>query len=114
VAETVPGIKMSGPSTIRKTKLGELELRVVEKDQQFIGVIIAGDEIKGRVEGKSADDVWRRLHDEAGKEANPKYFGFDGARSRFLHFFPNGFYSADYQRAQSGIIRSIPSPLSIA
>jgi hypothetical protein len=48
-----------------------------------------------RIEGTDADDVWRRLHDEAGK-ANPRYFGFDGARARFLHFFPDGFHSTDY------------------
>ena len=27
---------------------------------------------------------------------NPMYFGFDGARSRFLKFFPGGFHSAHY------------------
>jgi len=51
------------------------------------------------VVGTDADDVWRRLHDEAGK-ANPKYFGFDGARARFLHFFPNGFHSTGYTNAE--------------
>jgi hypothetical protein len=39
--------------------------------------------------------VWRRLHDDAGK-GDPKYFGFDGARARFLRFFPNGFPSDGY------------------
>jgi hypothetical protein len=43
--------------------------------------------------------VWQCLHDEAG-EANPKYFGFDGARARFLCFFPNGFHSAGYTNAE--------------
>src|SRR5690606_14364674 len=42
---------------------------------------------------------WRRLHDEAGK-ANPKYFGFDGARARFLRFFPDGFGSPAYASAE--------------
>jgi hypothetical protein len=81
--------------TIRTTKLGDMELRLVEKDKQFIGLVFAGGPAKIRIEGSSADDVWRRLHDEAGK-ANPKYFGFDGARARFLRFFPNGFRSAGY------------------
>jgi len=81
--------------TIRTTKLGDMELRLVEKDKQFIGLLFAGGPAKIRIEGSSADDVWRRLHDEAGK-ANPKYFGFDGARARFLRFFPNGFRSAGY------------------
>ncbi|WP_323687117.1 MULTISPECIES: hypothetical protein [unclassified Rhizobium] len=46
-------------------------------------------------EGEDADDVWRQLHDEAGK-SDPKYFGFHGARTRFLIFFPNGFHSDGY------------------
>jgi hypothetical protein len=35
------------------------------------------------------------MHDEVAK-SNPKYFGFDGARNLFLHFFPDAFQSADY------------------
>jgi hypothetical protein len=49
---------------------------------------------KLRIEGADQEDVWRRLHDEAAK-LNPMYFGFDGARSRFLKFFP-GFHSDRY------------------
>jgi hypothetical protein len=90
---------MMAPPTVRKGKLGDVELRLVEKDKRFIGLIISGDKVESPVEGPSADDVWRRLHDEAGK-ANPKYFGFDGARGQFLHFFPNGFHSAEYERAE--------------
>jgi hypothetical protein len=82
--------------TVRTAKLGDLELRLVEKDKQFIGLIFSGGPAKVQIEGSSADDIWRRLHDEAGK-ANPKYFGFDGARARFLRFFPNGFHSAGYE-----------------
>ena len=82
--------------TMRTGKVGELSLRLVEKDRAFIGLIFAADGVrKAQIEGTEADDVWRLLHDEAGK-ANPKYFGFDGARNRFLHFFPNGFHSAGY------------------
>jgi hypothetical protein len=67
----------------------------VRKDSRFFGLA------DGKVcaEGEDPDDVWRRLHDEAGK-ANPKYFGFDGARARFLRFFPNGFHSAGFTSAE--------------
>jgi hypothetical protein len=71
--------------TIREAKLDKLDLRLVENDKLFIGIIIANGTKKVQIEGDSADDVWRRLHDEAGK-VNPKYFGFDGARARFLHW----------------------------
>jgi hypothetical protein len=72
---------------------------LVEKDNLFIGLIIADGAKKTQIDGVVADDVWRRLHDEAAK-ANPKYFGFDGARARFLHFFPNGFHSAGFAKGE--------------
>jgi hypothetical protein len=86
--------------TIRTGKVGDLSLRLVEKDHVFIGLIFAADGAKkAQIEGADADDMWRCLHDEAGK-ANPKYFGFDGARARFLKFFPNGLDSAGYANAE--------------
>jgi hypothetical protein len=81
--------------TIRTAKLGDVNLRLVEKDKQFIGVAFGSGPGKIQVDGTSADDVWRRLHDEAGK-ASPKYVGFDGARNRFLHWFRAGFQSPDF------------------
>lgn len=82
--------------TIRTGNVDKLALRLVEKDGAFIGIIIGQDgSRKVMIDGDVADDVWRRLHDEAGK-ANPKYFGFDGARTRFLRFFPNGFQSEGF------------------
>ena len=82
---------MSRAETIRTGKAGKKELRLVRKDARFFGL---ADGIRC-VEGDDLEDVWRRLHDDAGK-SDPKYFGFDGARSRFLHFFPNGFHSKGY------------------
>ena len=80
---------------IREGRLGDRTLRLVEKGKLFVGIIISDGAIKAQIDGNNADDVWRRLHDEAAK-ANPRYFGFDGARARFLHFFPNGFHSDGY------------------
>lgn len=86
-----------------KTRTGsvdDLSLRLVERDKAFIGVIFdAKGAKKAQIEGTDADDVWRRLHDEAAK-ANPRYFGFDGARERFLRFFPNGFHPKGYTDAE--------------
>jgi hypothetical protein len=81
--------------SIRQAKLGDMVLRLVEKDGLFIGLIIADGTTKLQIDGNTADDVWRRLHDEAGK-TSPKYFGFDGARARFLHWFKGGFHSQRY------------------
>ena len=74
--------------TVRQGTLGKRNLRLVQKDGHFYGLV---DGLKC-VDGPDVDDVWRRLHDDAGK-TDPKYFGYPGARSRFLRFSPNGFHS---------------------
>ena len=75
---------MSKAQTVRTGKLGK-------KGWSFLG--LSGGVLC--VEGDNADKVWLQLHDDAGK-GDPKYFGFDGARARFLRFFPNGFHSDGY------------------
>lgn len=83
--------KMGAAKTIRQGNLGKRALRLVEKDGKFYGL---ADGTKC-VEGDNADRVWQQLHDEAGR-SHPKYFGYSGARIRFLKFFPNGFHSEGY------------------
>ena len=82
---------MSNAVTIRYGNLGEKKLRLVRKGNQFYGLA------NGKIctEGSDADDVWQKLHDDAGK-SDPRYFGYDGARARFLKFFPNGFHSEGF------------------
>ena len=53
------------------------------------------------VEGDDADRVWSSLHDEAGK-SDASYFGYAGARSRFLKFFPDGFRDESYAVRERG------------
>ena len=74
--------------TVRQDRLGKLKLSLVQMGDRFYGLV----DRRKCVEGPDADDVWRRLRKDAGK-ADPKYFGYDGARNRFLKFFPNGFHS---------------------
>lgn len=82
---------MGTARTLRQGSLGKRVLRLVEKDGKFFGLADG----KVCVEGTEADRVWQQLQDEAGK-SDPKYFGYAGARSRFLKFFPNGFHSDGY------------------
>jgi hypothetical protein len=85
--------------TIRTGKVGKRELRLVEKSGRFFGVINGTGRREPLIEGDVADDVWRRLHDAA-RKADPAYFGYDGARNRFLRFFHGGFRSADFVREE--------------
>lgn len=108
---------MSKAETIRTGKLGKKQLRLVRKEGRFFG--LADGIVFG--EGGDADDVWQQLHDEAGK-SNPKYFGFDGARTRFLRFFPNGFSSDGYAAqernyklaAKAKLDTTVPLELAVA
>jgi hypothetical protein len=86
--------------TVREAKLNDAVLRLVEKDKRYIGLVIA-DGVKAQIDGTDADDVWRRLHDEAAR-LNPKYVGFDGARNRFLHWFKGGFQSPNSLAGERG------------
>jgi hypothetical protein len=97
---------------LREAKLDGLTLVLVEKNGKFIGAIFGGKN-KVEIEGVDADDVWRRLHDEAAR-ANPKYFGFDGARARFLHFFPNGFHSRGFAHMEGDYKRAAKAKLDAA
>ena len=83
---------MAKAKTIRSGTIGKRALRLVEQDGKFFGLA------DGKIctKGSDAEVVWGSLHDEAGK-ADPKYFGYKGARSQFLKFFPNGFHSDGFR-----------------
>ena len=83
---------MAKAKTIRSETIGKRALRLVEQDGKFFGLADG----KRCTEGSDAEAVWASLHDEAGK-ADPKYFGYKGARSKFLKFFPNGFHSDGFR-----------------
>ncbi|OAE45446.1 hypothetical protein [Agrobacterium tumefaciens] len=82
---------MGKAETIRSGTFGKKQLRLVSMNDRFYGLV---DGMRC-IEGDDANQVWRQLHDDAGK-ADPKYFGFGGARKHFLKFFPNGFNSTGY------------------
>ena len=79
---------MAKAETIRRGQLGKTVLALVKSEGRFYGMA-DGKQI---LNGDDAEEVWRRLHDEAGR-ADPRYFGYDGARARFLHWFKDGFES---------------------
>lgn len=82
---------MAKAETIRQDLLGKTALRLVRSEGRFYGMA-DGKQI---VSGEDAVQVWDRLLDEAGR-GDPRYFGFDGARTRFLHWFGEGFQSPSY------------------
>lgn len=83
-------------STIREIVRGKMTLRLVKSGTGYQGVILppTGGRI-GPFHDTDPERLWRRLEDESGK-AGANYIGFDGARARFLHFFPEGFAGSGY------------------
>ena len=78
--------------TIRETKVGKATLRLVRTDEGFAGILLSSGG-NARVDGKDPEEVWRQLHDNYVKQGS-NFFGFDGARARFLRMFPEAFKSA--------------------
>lgn len=82
--------------TIREEKRGKLTLRVLNAKSGYSGVVISDS--KGRLALMQGDDpveLWSRL-EQAAAQSSKDYVGFDGARARFLHFFPGGFETTRY------------------
>jgi hypothetical protein len=77
--------------TLKTEKVASKELRVVRQDNAFYGLI----EGKIVLKGDNPDELMSSLHEEVHKH-NPMYFGFDGARNRFLHWFKGGFNSSEF------------------
>lgn len=86
---------MKPPKTIRTTSIGKRELRLVQKGSDYFGLADG----KILVQGHDPDEVWKNLHKDVGK-ADPAYFGYAGARARFLKFFPRAFCSVGYDEAE--------------
>jgi hypothetical protein len=80
---------------VREATVGIATVRLLKESGMFKGVVILKNRVEAREEGEDLDEVWRRLHDEAAR-LNPSFYGFDGARARFLHFFPQGFNTPTY------------------
>jgi hypothetical protein len=72
--------------------MGAATLRLVAKGSDFIGLVIADGKTSAQIEGTDGGEVWAQLLAKA-REASPDYFGYAGARSRFLQHFPGGFAS---------------------
>jgi len=84
--------------TVRNGKLGKIELRLVDMSGALHGVADEGGKRIVHIQGdvsEDADQVWMRLHDEVAKRS-VSYFGYEGAKSRFLKYFPGGFASDAY------------------
>ena len=87
--------------TIRQDVIGKNTLRLVDTGKGIVGLLIAGGKQLDRIDGTDAAEVWSQLRAAVGR-ASDAYFGFDGARARFLQFFPDGFRSPAFEGDEHG------------
>ncbi len=113
--------------TIREEKAGKALLRLVQTNSGFAAIAIEGGATTLRKDGASADEAWNALQmalPRAGTVGRPGersgigsgWFGYGGARARFLQQFPGGFLSTDYVdrertyklKAKADLDRTVP------
>ena len=82
--------------TLQQDVIGKNTLRLVDTGKGITGLIIAGGRQLDRIDGDDPAEVWALLRAAVGK-ASDAYIGFDGARARFLRFFPDGFHSPAFE-----------------
>lgn len=81
--------------TIRQGNAGKATLRLVQTDKDFAGIINQDGKTVFQTRGPNADAVWSLLQAQLA-QSGPNWFGWEGARNRFLHWFADGFHSAAY------------------
>lgn len=80
---------------IREGKVGKAVVRLGTIASGYAAVVNEGGKRKFYEEGDDPDTLWMRAQDAAAR-LNPLFVGYEGARKRFLSFFPQGFRGADY------------------
>lgn len=81
--------------TIREGSAGNARLRLVQTDKEFVGLVIEDGKTNFQTRGQDPDGVWSALQAELSR-GGANWFGYAGARSRFLHWFAGGFRSPAY------------------
>ena len=91
------------------------------KDGGFIGAVMLGGKRVAVIEDSEEERLLVRLRNKAG-ELHPDYVGFDGAITRYRHFFPSGLHGAasasserDYkERAAARLRATVPLEQAIS
>ena len=84
---------------IKEAAVGKATIRLLHDGKSYLGIVIQGGRVSDPISGADPDLLWQRLRNEVGK-ASPEYFGYDGAKARFLRIANSGFQSDWYKREE--------------
>ena len=76
--------------TIREEPFGKVRLRLLEKGDAYVGIVISKGKVSAPIEGDDPEELWAQLRRSAGTH-EAGYVGYDGAKARFLEHYPAGF-----------------------
>jgi len=82
--------------TIREEKLGNATIRLLRTEKSYAGTVVRDGRRSDPRFGDDPDVLWRELLAEVNR-GNPNYFGYEGAKRRFLQLFEDGFGGAQYK-----------------
>lgn len=82
--------------TLREETYGKATLRLLQTKDGYVGVAHAPGVDPTPIPGEDPDVLWAALQARL-RQGAPGYFGFDGARARFLRSFEGGFADALYR-----------------
>lgn len=80
-------------------KIGDCQIIIGDADGIYRGVIFKGSKQDFALDGDDLEKLTAALRNQAGK-LHPDYYGIDGAKARFLQFFPKGFEDPGYLESE--------------
>lgn len=86
-------------TTLREETLGKVTIRLVQTPKGPAAISVKDGKRSEPIYGDDPDELWSQVRREV-TEVNPDYFGFDGARARFLRLFPEGFADARFKASE--------------
>lgn len=80
---------------VHSETIGTAKIVIVKTDEGFVGTLWKEGKQAETVSGDDLERLKSQLHNLAGR-LHPDYYGVDGAKARFLSFFPGGFENPRY------------------
>lgn len=81
--------------TLREGTAGKAKLRLVDSGKEFVAIALEDGKEIHRASSDDANSAWNELQAKLSRDG-PNWFGYQGARARFLHWFEGGFQSPAY------------------
>jgi len=100
---------------VHSETIGTAKIVIVKTGEEYFGTLWKDGKQAETVSGDDLQRVKSQLHNLAGR-LHPNYYGIDGAKARFLSFFPGGFEDPSYfkrernykLKAQASLLAAAP------